>query len=207
MTEIQGAIGRYQLTQMPLWSQKRNDNQNAISECAKTLIELRVLHFKCSACPGCDSSSKCVHAAYKSYMFVENDSLNEGWDKDGIIDEVVKRGVPCFSGSCSEVYLEKAFDNSTKHCLRQLLYKKVPKHLLERPKFGFAVPLAEWLRGLLRSWADSLLDYNRLSEEVFFDAKKVNLIWIQHVNNIKNHEYQLWDILMFQAWDEKIINE
>ena len=112
MTEIQGAIGRYQLTQMPLWTQKRNDNQNAIWECAKTLNGLRVPHFKCSACPGCDSSSKCVHAAYKSYVFVESHLLNEDWDRDRIIDEIVKRGVPCFSGSCSEVYLEKAFDNT-----------------------------------------------------------------------------------------------
>ena len=113
MTEIQGAIGRYQLTQMPLWTQKRNDNQNAIWECAKSLNGLRVPHFKCSACPGCDSTSKCVHAAYKCYVFVENQSLNEGWDRDKIIDEVIKRGVPCFSGSCSEVYLEKAFDNTS----------------------------------------------------------------------------------------------
>ena len=112
MTEIQGAIGRYQLTQMPLWTQKRNDNQNAIWECAKILNGLRVPHFKCSACPGCDKTSKCVHAAYKCYLFVENDLLNEGWDRDRIIDEVIKAGVPCFSGSCSEVYLEKAFDNT-----------------------------------------------------------------------------------------------
>ena len=112
MTEIQGAIGRYQLTQMPLWTQKRNNNQNAIWECSKTLNGLRVPYFKCSACPGCDNTSNCVHAAYKCYVFVENDLLNEGWDRDRIIDEIVKRGVPCFSGSCSEVYLEKAFDNT-----------------------------------------------------------------------------------------------
>ena len=112
MTEIQGAIGRYQLTKMPSWTQKRNDNQNAIWECAKRLNGLRVPHFKCSVCPGCDSTSKCVHAAYKCYVFVKNQSLKDGWDRDKIIDEVIKRGVPCFSGSCSEVYLEKAFDNT-----------------------------------------------------------------------------------------------
>jgi dTDP-4-amino-4,6-dideoxygalactose transaminase len=113
MTEIQGAIGRYQLTQMPLWTQKRNNNQNAIWECAKLLNGLRVPHFRCSACPGCDGTSICIHAAYKCYVFVENQSLNEGWDRDKIIDEVIKRCVPCFSGSCSEVYLEKAFDNTS----------------------------------------------------------------------------------------------
>jgi dTDP-4-amino-4,6-dideoxygalactose transaminase len=112
MTEIQAAIGRYQLTQMPLWTQKRNDNQNAIWECAKTIKGLRVPHYKCSACPGCDNTSKCVHAAYKCYVFVESNLLNEGWNRDRIIEEVIKCGVPGSSGSCSEVYLEKAFDDT-----------------------------------------------------------------------------------------------
>ena len=112
MTEIQGAIGRYQLTKMPLWTQKRNDNQNAIWDCAKKLNGLRVPHFKCSSCQECNNISKCVHAAYKCYVFVDNQCLNEGWDRDMIIDEIIKRGVPCFSGSCSEVYLEKAFDHT-----------------------------------------------------------------------------------------------
>ena len=109
---------------MPSWTQKRNDNQNAIWECAKTLNGLRVPHFKCSACPECDSTSKCVHAAYKCYIFVEIQTLNAGWDRDKIVDEVIKRGVPCFSGSCSEVYLEKAFDNTSYRPKERYLWQK-----------------------------------------------------------------------------------
>ena len=113
MTEMQGAIGRIQLTRMADWTAKRNHNQNAIWNTAGKLNGLRVPKFKCASCPGCDELNKCIHAAYKCYVFVENQSLNEGWNRDKIIDEVVKRGVPCFSGSCSEVYLEKAFDNTS----------------------------------------------------------------------------------------------
>lgn len=112
MTEIQGAIGRIQLKRMPDWTEKRNHNQNAIWNTAEALIGLRVPKFKCASCIGCDGSKKCVHAAYKCYVFVEPDELNEGWTRDKIIDAIVERGVPCFSGSCSEVYLEKAFDNT-----------------------------------------------------------------------------------------------
>jgi dTDP-4-amino-4,6-dideoxygalactose transaminase len=52
------------------------------------------------------------HAEYKHYMFVKSEQLAEGWDRDRIVNEIVERGVPCFQGSCSEVYLEKAFDNT-----------------------------------------------------------------------------------------------
>ena len=112
MTELQGAIGRIQLTKMTDWTSKRNHNQNAIWNAAKKLNGLRVPKFKCASCPGCDDSKKCIHAAYKSYVFVEPDKLNEDWSRDRIIDAIVEKGVPCFSGSCSEVYLEKAFDNT-----------------------------------------------------------------------------------------------
>ena len=112
MTEMQGAIGRIQLTRMADWTAKRNNNQNAIWNTAKKLNGLRVPQFKCASCPGCDESNKCIHAAYKSYVFVEPDKLNEDWNRDRIIDAIVEKGVPCFSGSCSEVYLEKAFDNT-----------------------------------------------------------------------------------------------
>ncbi len=112
MTEIQGAIGRIQLKRMPDWTAKRNHNQNAIWNTAKSLNGLRVPQFKCASCLGCDDSNKCVHAAYKCYVFVEPEQLKEGWTRDGIIDGIVERGVPCFSGSCSEVYLEKAFEQT-----------------------------------------------------------------------------------------------
>lgn len=112
MTEIQGAIGRIQLTKMINWTKKRNANQNAIWQTAISLTGLRVPTFKCISCNGCSEQAKCIHAAYKCYIFVDNEKLGNGWDRDTIIDAIVKKGVPCFSGSCSEVYLEKAFDNT-----------------------------------------------------------------------------------------------
>ena len=112
MTEMQAVLGRIQLKRMPEWNQKRNNNQNAILETSYKLKGLRVPSSKCATCPGCDDTNKCVHAAYKCYVFVKPEELSDGWDRDKIMDEVVSRGVPCFSGSCSEVYLEKAFDNT-----------------------------------------------------------------------------------------------
>lgn len=112
MTEIQGAIGRIQLTRMSDWTSRRNCNQNAIWDMANSLNGLRIPKFKCTSCARCEYTNKCVHAGYKCYVFVEPENLNEGWTRDKIIDAIVERGVPCFSGSCSEVYLEKAFDNT-----------------------------------------------------------------------------------------------
>ena len=112
MTEMQAAIGRIQLKRMAEWTQKRVDNQNTILETSSKLKGIRVLSSKCASCPGCDNSNKCVHAAYKCYVFVKLEELKDGWDRDKIMSEIVSRGVPCFSGSCSEVYLEKAFDNT-----------------------------------------------------------------------------------------------
>lgn len=86
--------------------------------------------------------------------------------------------------------------------IRELLYKRVPKGLIERPKSGFAFPLADWLRRPLSQWASDLLDEKRLNEEGFFDSEKVNLMWSQYLSNKKNWEYQLWRILMFQSWYE-----
>lgn len=124
MTEIQGAIGRIQLTRMPDWTAKRIRNQNAIWNTAKVLNGLRVPKFQCVSCTGCDDSNKCVHAAYKCYVFVDPSKLNEGWTRDKIIDAIVERGVPCFSGSCSEVYLEKAFDNTAYRPQKRLTVAK-----------------------------------------------------------------------------------
>lgn len=112
MTEMQAAIGRIQLKRMPKWNQKRVNNQNAILETSSKLNGLRVPSNECASCPGCDDTNKCVHAAYKCYVFVKPEELKNGWDRDKIMNEIVSRGVPCFSGSCSEVYLEKAFDGT-----------------------------------------------------------------------------------------------
>jgi len=84
--------------------------------------------------------------------------------------------------------------------LREVLYQYVPKQLIERPKMGFGIPLAEWLRSDLRDWAESLLNAQRLTEEGFFNAALVQKKWQEHLSGKQNWQYQLWNILMFQAW-------
>ena len=102
MTEMQAVIGRIQLQRMPQWQAQRLANAQKIWDTARSLKGLRV--------PTVPADIQ--HAAYKCYVFVEPSQLQPGWDRDRIMDAIVERGVPCYSGSCSEVYLEKAFDNT-----------------------------------------------------------------------------------------------
>jgi len=110
MTEVQAAIGRIQLTRMNDWSSKRLTNANAIWNAAKKLKGLRVPDLSCDDCQNeCDQTRGCTHAAYKCYVFVEGTED----DRDAIMASINEQGVHCFSGSCSEVYLERAFDNTS----------------------------------------------------------------------------------------------
>jgi asparagine synthase (glutamine-hydrolysing) len=87
-----------------------------------------------------------------------------------------------------------------KWLLRQVLYRHVPKELVERPKSGFAVPIDAWLRGPLRAWAEELLSPRRLAEGGLLAPAPIRTRWREHLEGTRNWHASLWNVLMFQAW-------
>jgi asparagine synthase (glutamine-hydrolysing) len=91
-------------------------------------------------------------------------------------------------------------DGVGKQVLKSVLYRHVPRELIDRPKQGFAVPIAQWLRGALREWAEELLDYKTLTDQGYWNAAAVRWFWNEHLSGREDYSFELWGILMFQAW-------
>jgi asparagine synthase (glutamine-hydrolysing) len=96
----------------------------------------------------------------------------------------------------------KVRDGRSKWLLRQVLYRYVPAELVQRPKMGFGLDVAAWLRGPLRDWAEALLDENRLRDEGYLSPGPVRRALAEHQSGRRNHARRLWTVLMFQSWLE-----
>ena len=110
MTEMQGVIGRIQLQNLPEWNRKRLDYARQIWNASNETNCLFAPNLSCEGCDGiCDKNSGCIHAAYKCYVFFDGTRQK----RDEFLDKINSRGVPCFTGTCSEVYNERAFHGTT----------------------------------------------------------------------------------------------
>ena len=91
-----------------------------------------------------------------------------------------------------------------KWVLREILYKYVPKELIERPKTGFGVPIGDWLKGPLREWAEDLLDQKKLAQQGYLEPLVVQKYWSEHLSGSRDWTFRVWSILMFQSWLQSI---
>lgn len=115
MLEMQAAIGRIQLGRMPEWTRRRQANADALTSALQPFADVSgPVRLPQLACKGCvqPCANGCVHANYKFYAYVRPENLAQGWTRDRIVEAINAEGVPCYQGSCSEVYLEKAFDGT-----------------------------------------------------------------------------------------------
>lgn len=118
LTEMQSALGRFQIRKMEEWSRKRRANSKRITDACSGFLSLRVP----------ETPYYIDHACYKHYVFVSPEKLKRGWVRERIVDEINLLGVPCYAGGCPEVYLEKAFDGM---CLKSNTRLPIAKELGE----------------------------------------------------------------------------
>ncbi len=97
----------------------------------------------------------------------------------------------------------KLRDGESKWLLKKLLAKYVPQNLWDRPKMGFSVPLAGWLRGPLKTWAEDMLSEYRLKRDAFLDSRKIHQAWKNLQSGSSTAQYRIWNVLIFQSWLEK----
>ena len=116
MLEMQAVIGRIQLRRMAHWIHQRQANAARLSQALLPFAvqggAVRLPGFGCASCPGQCAKAGCEHAQYKFYAYVRPENLAPDWSRDRMIEAINAEGVPCYQGSCSEVYLEKAFDDT-----------------------------------------------------------------------------------------------
>lgn len=115
MLEAQAVIGRIQLQKISEWTRRRQANAVQLAQTCNQSVVLSAPDFRCSptCAETCVDANGCQHAFYKFYAYVRPEFLAEGWSRDRLVNEISARGVPCYQGTCSEVYLEKAFEKKT----------------------------------------------------------------------------------------------
>jgi len=116
MIEMQAAIGLVQLNRIAEWTAARAANSTALHRALEPFAGenslVRLPRFHCAPCPECTPANGCIHAYYKFHFHLNPGRLRPGWSRQRVVDEISSRGVPCFVGSCSEVYRERAFEGS-----------------------------------------------------------------------------------------------
>lgn len=169
----------------------------------------KLLHHKCSSTyqlssPVSDFIDKLMY--WDSQVYLPNDVLTKV-DRTTMAVSLEARA-PLLDYRifeyCWQLPLEmKIRDGQGKWLLRQVLARHVPRKLFERPKQGFSVPIADWLRGGLRDWAEDLLSPSNIQKDGYLNAALVSQLWQEHISKRRNHSEILWNILMFQAWKQR----
>ena len=94
----------------------------------------------------------------------------------------------------------KSSNGLSKVCLRKVLYKYIPRKIIERPKMGFGIPINIWLKEDLKDWAEDLLSESALNNQNIFNTNTVRAIWSEHIEGKKDNHNKLWSIINFQLW-------